>query len=532
MTTFTRSRAIALPRWPSYSPRTIAWQAAVGLAIAAAAAGADRFELSHSTVQTIAALIAVAGTLWCLTTRRTGLALALLMFYLGALDGYLKLSTGSNYVTLVRDVLLWSIAIGVLLRALVQRRPLPLPPLSAWVIALVAIVLAEVAHPDNGTLYHTVGGVRQHLEFVPLFFLTFVYVRTTRALRVFVLLLLVLAILNAIANIIQFHESPQQLASWGPGYAERVLGTQSFSASGRNFWTPTGQQLTRPFGLGSDAGDGGYVDAFALAAVFAVVMLRGTRRYIPLALIAAALAVAGIITAQGRAVVGCAVVVLLGYAILSVTSRRAIATVLAIGVTGIVGYVVATTVLAGTSSSSLRVASLTSSNLFSVVNHGRGSTYPLIGTYLVRYPFGAGLGVAGPASGTSGGPPQADTLNSENEFLFTIVETGFPGMIALIGFTLTVFVIGLRRCRQEPDPEARLLLAAIIAPVAGMLALYAVSAVSPTTPSGPYLWAVAGIVSYWLISKPAERRRAARDTASSLQRTAGAPRALAVAQRG
>jgi hypothetical protein len=40
-----------------------------------------------------------------------------------------------------------------------------------------------------------------------------------------------------------------------------------------------------------------------------------------------------------------------------------------------------------------------------------------------------------------------------------------------------------------------------------MLALYLVSATTPTTPGGPYLWAVAGVVSYWLVARPAARLR-------------------------
>ena len=72
-------------------------------------------------------LLVVAGGLWFAGTRRTQLALALFVLYLGLLDGYLKLASGSNLVTFVRDLLLYAIVVGLLVRAIVQGKRLPLP---------------------------------------------------------------------------------------------------------------------------------------------------------------------------------------------------------------------------------------------------------------------------------------------------------------------------------------------------------------------------------------------------------------------
>jgi hypothetical protein len=367
------------------------------------------------------------------------------------------------------------------------------------------------------------GGIRQNLEFVPLFFLTFAFVRTKRALRGFVAVLLVVAAANGVANLIQFHESPQQLAAWGPGYAQRVLGLGQFGTGGRTFFTQQGQNLTRPFGLGSDAGDGGLMDAFALGGVLALVSIPSTRRYAPLVLLAAALAVAGVITAQGRAVIVCGITVLLAYALLAATSRRTVTTLLSVVAVAGVGYVVGNAIVGSSSSATLRYSALTPTDILSTVSTNRGSSLAEIPSYSVHYPLGAGLGVGGPASGAAGAPAGALVLSSETEFNFAIIETGVPGMVALVGFTLAIVLIGLRRCRREPDAETRLLLAAIIAPVAGMLVLYWVSAISPTTPSGPYLWSVGGIVSYWLIARPAELRRSGRAVVARVAETDALP---------
>jgi hypothetical protein len=485
-------------------PQRVVTEALAGLLVAAGAGALTLYGGGQETLKGVAVLIVVAGSVWFATTRRVALALALLMLYLGLLDGYLKLATGSSYVTFVRDVLLFALAVGVLLRASAEGRRLALPPLSGWAIAFVVIVLVELANPGNGTLYHSVAGARQHLEFVPLFFLTFAFVRTVAALRAFAILMVVIAFANGLANVVQFHESPQQLAAWGPGYSQRVLGTQQFGNAGRTFFNNTGQQATRPFGLGSDSGDGGLMAAFALGSILALASIPRRKRYVGLAAIGAVAAVAGIITAQGRAVLVCGVVVLVAYAVLAATSRRGFVTVLAVTLLGLVTLFTVRAVLGG-SSSTLRYSSLRISNIFQTAVNGRGATIAVIPQYAHRYPLGAGLGVAGPAAGVSGAPAQTN-LDAESEFTFAILETGIPGAAALIGFTLAILLLALKRCGSEPDPEARVLLAAIIAPVAGMLVLYAVSALTPTTPGGPYLWAVGGIAAYWLVARPAQLR--------------------------
>jgi hypothetical protein len=496
--------------------RNVARQTAAGLLVAAAAAGLTVFITKRATLDGAAIVLAVAGALWFAITRRVGVALALLMLYLGLLDGYLKLATGSNLVTFLRDALLYAIVIGLLLRATVQHKSLPLPPLSAWVVAFLVLVLVQLANPGDGTLYHSLAGVRQHLEFVPLFFLTFAFVRTTRALRTFAILLALIAVANGVANVVQFTLTPAQFAAWGPGYKDRVLGIGPAGAqqSGRGeFFDASGNTHTRPFGLLSDTGGGGLVDALALGAVIGLALLPGKRGYLPLAAIAGTLAVAGIITSQTRSVVVCGFVVVLGYGILRANSRRGMVIALGIAALVAVSYGVVVSGLGSAaghanpaSTTVLRSEGLNAGTLIRETNQSRGKSLSRIPGTLAHHPFGAGLGVAGPATGTAGAPPQAGNLDAENEISFATLETGIPGMLVLVGFPVTLFLIGMRRCREEPDREARVLLAAILAPLAGILSLYVVSAATPTTPSGPYLWAAGGIVAYWLVARPAARR--------------------------
>jgi hypothetical protein len=80
-------------------------------------------------------------------------------------------------------------------------------------------------------------------------------------------------------------------------------------------------------------------------------------------------------------------------------------------------------------------------------------------------------------------------------------------MLAIVGFTLALLIIGLDRVPREPDPQTRALLSALIAPLGALFVLYWVSPLLATTPSGPYLFAVGGLISYWLIERPRELRR-------------------------
>lgn len=368
----------------------------------------------------------------------------------------------------------------------------------------MVIVLAELFNPADGILYHSFAGVRQNIEFVPLFFLGYAYVRTVRALRVFVIVLVTIGAANGIVSTLQFNKTPAQLASWGPGYAERVLSQGGFSASARNFYTSSGTERVRPFGLGSDAGDGGLLGALALGGLVALASLVRKRWHLLLVVALAAATVLAIVTSQGRGAIVCAITIVVAYAALAAGSGRAVRTLLAFGMGAAVAGIVISQIISSAGSSAFRYASIAPSRILSTASTDRGQSWAAIPTYVVEYPFGAGLGVAGAAAGTRGAPAATGNVNGENELTFATLETGVPGMLIIVGFTLTLCVTGIRRCRMEPDPEARLLLAATIAPLFGLVALYPTFAgLTGAVPGAPYLWASGGILAYWLYTRQA-----------------------------
>jgi hypothetical protein len=497
-----------------------------GLCVAAAAGALAVSMLHHTTLKGVAVAIVVVGSLWFATTRHTQLALAVLMLYLGLLDGYLKLATGSGAVTFVRDAFLFALVIGLFVRATVQGKRLPLPPLSGWLIAFSVLVLVQLANPQAGTLVHSLAGVRQHLEFVPLFFLTAAFVRTTRALRIFCILLAVIAGANAIAGWVQFNESPQQFAAWGPGYSQRVLGTGSFAGSGRTFSTGVAGAAghTRPFGLGSDAGDGGVFCMLALCGILALASFTGRRRDQLFAVAMALAAVLGIVTSEGRGVIVSAVIALIAFGLLTITARNRLTSLLGLALAVLASLFAIHAIVSAAASSGLRYAGLTPTSILSTTSKARGLSISRIPHNLITYPFGAGLGTAGPASSAPGASQLTLTgnIDAETEFSYLLVEAGIPGMLVVTGFTVTLLLLGFRGVRREPDREAQVLLAALIASMVSLFALFFSSAVTSSVPTAPFLWGVGGIVSYWLITLPGTRRREAAG-ATRLPPAAGGP---------
>ena len=147
-------------------------------------------------------------------------SLVVLILYVGLADGYLKLSTGSSNATLLRDLLLYAIVVGALIRFVVRGRTLELPPLSGWVFAWVGVVLIQLANPSNGTMMHSLSALRPHAEWVPLFFLAYFVMRSNARIKGFLLLLVVVAATNGVVGLIQIQPHPGRALGLGPGIRE------------------------------------------------------------------------------------------------------------------------------------------------------------------------------------------------------------------------------------------------------------------------------------------------------------------------
>jgi hypothetical protein len=441
-------------------------------------------------------MLAVAG--WMFLSDNYPATLAVFLLYLGLLDGFIKLKTGLSYATLGRDVLLYSIVGGALARFTLGRRPIRLPPLSGWILAFVLVVLACAFNPGSDPFFrHALPSIRPHLEFVPLFFFGFLLLRSADRLRMFLILLLVCGAVNGVVNVIQFNMAPDQLASWGPGYSKFVHGEGALA--GRVFSTASGDRV-RPFGLAGDAGGGGVIAALAIPGAIALMGQAWRRpKYAAVALALSVGAITGVISSQGRGVVVGSSVMVFAYAALAVTPRRLVPTLAGIAVGGVVALfaINALSGNAGTGAFS-RYESITPDKFLATTGQDRGGALSIVPKYIREYPLGHGLGTGGPATGFGGAAKKA--LSSESEFAFLVLEVGVIGLIVVVGFTIRLLALALTRVRRVTDPEVRSLLAATAAPLFGIAALYVGGPATSSSPLAPYLWFVAGVLAYWLMT--------------------------------
>lgn len=428
-------------------------------------------------------------------SRRIDLALAAGVAYMGLLDGYLRLETGSSTLTMARDLILYASAIGLLLRSAPNCRQWHWPPLTAWVLAWTAFVLVQLLNPASGPTLHRVVSLRQDLEFVPLFFLAYQIVRSRRQLRALMMILLVIGAANGIVGTYQSTLSPARLGTWGSGYYNLIHGANGAAPStavGAN-----GQQIVRPPALGGDMGFAGAIGIIALPAGIALLLRRGRRpQERVLITILLLLATLGVITSQSRANILSCVVGLVAFAAMLAASRDGRRVIVGLVV---VGALVAVAVSLLSSASLARYRSIAPSNLVSTVATSRADTISLIPTYLKQFPFGAGIGSSGPAFHQYGA--SAHATNGETQITFLITEVGIPGLILFLLFQGKVLISSVRRIGKVCDPESRLLLAAVIAPLFAFASNWYVGVNTVSPPNAPYMWGAIGILAFWLFRR-------------------------------
>jgi len=483
---------------------TLATALAVAISVEMPSPGVKDFvEVLGATI----GLVAVAVLM--LSTRYT-VTLTMLALYLGLLDGPVKLLTRGKYASGFRDVFMIAIALGMLMQLSRRRGRLTLPPLSGWLIAFTVVVLVEALNPSTGSLTKAVAGYRQQLEFVPLFFFGYVIVRNKQRFRQLLLILGVLALANGMVSAVQWRLSPSALASWGPGYSERING------KGGRTYIAEGESHPRPPGLGSDAGFGGGVGVIALPGLIALLVAGRLRRKWPLVLcsLGALLAIA---TCASRSSVVNLVVELLAFAALSLLARISVKRALSglLVILALAGVVIGGLIAYDGAGVFKRQESIT--RFVSSVSSGKTAAQEeeegegggdgklahlsQIPKDLVDVPFGLGLGTAGSVAGVGGRVTKAveeQKVSGGSAYNLLAVELGVPGLALWCGLTLTVIMLALTRLKQIADPELRVYLVAI---VSVFIALTVQGFAGPTlavTPPGAFLWFAPGVIVYWL----------------------------------
>jgi hypothetical protein len=435
-----------------------------------------------------------------MVSTRLDVTVTLLVIYLGLLNGPIKLSSHGygSATSAVQNVVVFAVALGALLRVLAKRERVRLPPLSGWVLAFVGVVVLEAFNPKTQGLLHTLGGFRQQLQWVPFFFFGYALMRDKLRFRQLFLVLGVIALANAAVATYQSRLSPTQLASWGPGYADRIFPAQNGLQGGGRLYVSEGQVLVRPMALGSDEGFSGGTGVIALPGALALIAI-GRRRQRWVGVVFSLAALIGVVMGAGRIqLVGCAIAAVSFVLLSSLAGRnpsRTLAAALAVVALAIpVGLVFSSAVGSGTFK---RFETLTVSSA-----EYKSQLWKNVPHVLSQAPFGVGLGTAATASQFGGKIsellPEGRGVTGETEYNTLAAEVGAPGLLIWIGLPLCVMLLAVRKLRYVADPDLRVAVAAVAAPVFAFLPMAFTSVPSLSVALGPYYWFAAGVASYWL----------------------------------
>ena len=437
--------------------------------------------------------LAVGIPAWCAITNRAGLALAVVLLYMGLLDGVVRLETGGQAATLVRDVFLYAVAVGVALRA---RGPFRVPALSGWVLAWLVLVVVQLANPGSQSMSHSFASLRQHLEFIPLFFLGYALLRTHASLHAFFALLLAVAAINGAVAAYQSTLAPDQLGAWGPGYSDLVNGPAPALFEGAN-----GKSSVRPPGLGADEGFSGILGACALPGGIALLMTYRRRRWLASVIVLGIIGAAvGVLTSQSRSSVITAIVALIAMLGLMAIGGQAKRALLALCLVVAIAGTAVVAIDNYNSATFYRYTSIAPGQAASTIYTSRSATWLLTFTYVGRIPFGAGLGTVGPAAGQAGGVA-INNWDAESQFTFLIVELGVPGLLLFLAFQAALCSTVLKGLRRERDRHTVVLMAGLTAPLFGFAVNWFVGVNTTSSPNAPYLWLATGVIAWWLVDR-------------------------------
>lgn len=480
------------PLRPADAGTIAAVLAAIGLALLISTKAAN-----VSPFAPLAAALFLVLPAWLFVNRRVELSLAILVLYLGLLDGVLKLMSNVEAATLGRDVLLYAIALGMLARIILANRPVRIPRLTGWVVAWTAVVLVQLLNPANGDWAHSLSSLRQDLEFVPLFFIGYAVITNMRRLRAFLVLLLAVAAVNGGVGLVQSGLSPEQLSAWGPGYAALIEGK---GGAPRTSAGEDGLKKVRPPGLGSDMGFAGILGAIALPGGLALLLTRRRGSYLTwLCAPLMVLALIGVVSSQSRSALITAVVAALAFAGLALLSRQAGKVILSLVAAGVLVFAAVTIVTGSDEDALFRYRSISPDRVVQTTLESRSGALQLIPQYLREYPLGAGIGSVGPAAGTFGVGTK-NKPSAESQFTYLIAELGIAGLLVFLAFYAHLLTVVVTRMRRVPAREQQLLLAALAAPLFAFAANWIVGVNTVSTPNAPYLWFAAGVVSYWMLT--------------------------------
>jgi hypothetical protein len=453
--------------------------------------------LPHASLPIVLAVIAAAvGVVALVTYSRLEVTVTLVLLYLALLDGPVKLLTGTREVTAaIPDVLIIAVSAGALLRMIARRERIALPPLAGWVIAWVLLVVVNAFNPATQSVLAMLGGFRQQLEFVPFFFFGYVLMRSKRRFRQLFIIAGVAATAGGVVAAYQTGLSPDQLASWGPGYQALI---HPEVGSSRVYFSE-GEARLRPPGLGSEEGDSGALGRTALPMCLALVAITRRKKRLIAALLCLGSMIAVIVGLGRLPLVSAALGVVAFAGLATLAGRhvsRALGTLIAIVVLAIpTGAVVVSSLRSGT------FKRYESVGLNSQTTLHRESSWSKVPEQVAASPLGYGLGNSGATAARVGANKnllEGHGLGSETQYNVLVKELGAPGLILWPLLAIYVSLLIALRMRGVRDGDLAICLAGALAafiplPIEGFSGFLGTSLAG----GGAYYWFAIGVAAYW-----------------------------------
>ncbi len=336
---------------------------------------------------------------------------------------------------------------------------------------------------------------------MPLFFLGYAFIRREDQVQKVLLIFILCAAAGGVVSYIQSRLSPQQLALWGPGYSERVLGTGPFQGAPRVAYDAAGNPSVRPFGLGSDLGGGAVAASLALPALIAMLMVARGRLRALLAVLGIGIGLA-VATSGTRAALVTTAVSVVAFALIAVGLAQRPA-----GRSP--GSRSAPSSSTAPSASSARPTARPAGadhrpdegapDVHAGARRQREQVHRLRLELSPRPRRRARSGrrrspwAAGPRPARASTPRRSGTSSCS--------RSGWPGIALFVALNLRLMALAARaRIRRIADQTLRLELAALAAPLFGLAVAGFAGPTTASVPPAPYFWFVAGVLSYWLVT--------------------------------
>jgi len=239
-------------------------------------------------------------------------------------------------------------------------------------------------------------------------------------------------------------------------------------------------------------------------------MLMVSRKRLRPALVLLAIGIAlAIATSGSRTALVTAGVTLLAFAFIVARWRDSLRVIAGFAIGVILLYGTFDQLVARDNQATQRTRSIVSSGPISTYEAERASSLNRFNDFAIAYPLGLGVGYGGPAASISGAGDDQQTfdrktgtqLNYETQWNYLVLELGLAGLALFLMLSLRLVAIAFIRIRRISSQRLRWQLAALAAPMIGLLVQGFAGITTASVPSAPYFWFVAGVLSYWLITR-------------------------------